>query len=103
MKVRLARLQLEAWGKAQVRKDTLQHQLEKYCIEAVGQLELQGKQKEIGLENSLYVDSFVCNANSVAVTTDSVNPVSVSTSVLSDSPSAVIFNVAKNIALVLTF
>lgn len=105
VKVRLARLQLEAQDKAQARKDELQHQLERYHIEAdtkirLRQLELQGKQKEIVLENRSCVDSSVSNVNSVAVTSDSVNSAPASTS---DSSSALAFNVAKNIALVPPF
>ncbi len=107
LKVWLARLQLDAQDKAQARKDELQHQLEKHRIEAdtrirLRQLELQVKSEETGLENRSYVDPDI-NVNTVAVSTDFGNPVPASMAVLSDSPSAVPFNVAKNIALVPPF
>lgn len=83
--MRLACLQFEAQDKAQARKDELQHQLERYRIEAdtkirLRQLELQGKQKDIVLENRSCADSSVSNVNSVALTSDSVNSVPPSTS-----------------------
>ncbi|KAI2655857.1 Retrovirus-related Pol polyprotein [Labeo rohita] len=108
LKVRLARLQLEAQDKAQARRDELQHQLEKYWIEAdtkirLRQLELQVKQ-ETGVDNRSYVDPNAGNVNSVDVPTESVNnPVFASTSVLGDPPSAASFSVAKNIVLVPPF
>ncbi len=102
LKVRLARLQLDAQDKAQARRAELLHQLEKYRIETdtrirLRQLELQVKSEETGLEKRLYVDPNI-NVNSVAISTDSGNnPVSASMSVLSDSPSAVPFNWCQSI------